>query len=730
MNEEQISQIHPILHATGVKIIWKGSIEKINKKGDHEPRYLVISTCGIFINVKKTFPSGYKLSKVIPIVSVKAVTLTCEYLSIDTQEFSYVISHSEINSLAALLISLQTSVCGACEFRASTQLKLVVSDIHVESSVEDPIIARFVSECLALNTPIQIDQVNQIVKQLSEEREKIVFTPSLAASSLMPAITAMLKGASDYKTIILKDLSFMTFFKHFSTILKKSTSVESLVFYRTSFHESNLSTPPGFFENEVKAPIHELVFKSCDLTNPRVKEFFYELAKMKTTITTITLDHTDFIQSSAEALFYSIFDMQCFRSLTSFIINKVNLADTFQVFTIQLMNCDWVLKNKTLKKLVLQNTKLHVEFLLNALMMFDCGLEELLLAGSLFTKPLPRNGIQTFQQVLTLDLSSITTTATAMLSLFQAIDTSPPQIKSLNVATLKMSENEVGRFYSSLSTFKLNGVQTLVWDGNHVPDESVHNFVSFLCSQPDLIDLSISDCIMSSKENAAELCNLVRALPLERFVMVATQPFAFDKRINDALQILINKGTLNSIDISGHKISEEGLEIITIFASRGAKGIAFGSTGATDAECLHSCLKAIIESSVEFAVWPLEDVKRTITKVPLGSRDKMLRKFTELKRAFESKYHVEIEAVSVEEDSIRMRRMTSLPLLMRTASEILLTPHMEPLDIDMISTKEENISKLLKECIGPDALLTENDPLVIFFNRVSSETGLDNLFFK
>ena len=726
MNNEHILQLHPILRAQGVEIYWNDHIGKINTHGDVQPRYLVITSIGIFLLVKRTFPSGFKISRIIPISRLKSITLTTDYLALDSEDESMVLEHKEINKISALLISIQTNIMGYANFKASTQLKLVVSDIVVSINTEHPIINKFLSECLALNVPLQLDQVNSVCKTFEENPKTFSFTPSIAASSLMPAIVNTLKGNTTFNKITLKDLSFMSFSEHFGKILKESTSIQSILFQRMSFLEKNLAVPTGFFE-KTTSPIKEVEFLKCDLTNPKFKEIFYEFAKIKTNIEVFSIDTCDLAQSSIEAIFYSIFDAPCFRSLKKLSINEAKNPDNIQVFVVQLMNCDWILKNKSLKELVLNNTPLKLEFLLSALMMFETGLTELSLSGCSFMKPIPANSIETFQDVTTIDLSGISTTSSALLSLFKQMSTAKSQLISLDFTSMKMSEAEKLKLYSEMPNYKLGNIQTLVWDGNVIPNEKVKDFADFLSLQTSVIDLSISNCIQGASGNAAFLEKPISALNLERFVMVGSDKCSFGTELNPIIKELTSKSSLTSLDITGHGIGDEGIRYITQYVQSHCKCIAFGKTSANSIELLLNCINEIVNSKTEFAVWPANDVKRVITKVSLGQRDKMIKEFGNLKKKFCDKFGIqpepEIEAGS-EGAPMALRRMTSIPLLIRASSESLL-PRIDKVRYDTISFKEEKIKGLLTECLGPNSQQPTNDPLVVFFNEFTLETSID-----
>ena len=728
MNSEQIQQIHPILKAKGVHVYWKGNVGKINTKGDVQPRYFVVTSIGIFLMVKRTFPSGFKLSRTIPMVDLKTITLTTDYLALDSDTTSMIIQHEKINEITSLLISIQTEINGPAVFKASTQLKMAVSDRIFEIPKKRFVVDRFQSECLACNIPIQVDQVNSLCKILDSDRETISFTPSIVASPFLPAIINTLKGESTYKTIILKNLSFMSFFPNFIKILTSSTTIETVIFYKVTFLEKVFNIPEDSFKNSV-SPITTFKLYKCDFSNPKTKELFYRIAEINANITTLNVDSCTFIPQTLEAFFYSVFDSASFKSLTKAVFNNINLPENFQVFAIQLVNSDWVLKNKSLKHLRLENMPLQLDLILKAILIFETGLEEVSLSGCSFSKPLESGIIQNFQKITHLDLSNLSTTSEALLSLITYLNTVPSNLISLDLSHFKMNHQETLDFYSKLGTLKLGHIQSLIWDKNIIPNDKIDEFIQFLLAQTGLIDLSISNSFVGSPANAEKLIQL-SSLNLQRFVMVGSGKCIFGQDFNKFLEKLITKGTLSILDITGHTIGDDGIKLITQFVQSGAKGIAFGRTNATSADILINCLEEIVNAEIEFAQWPLNDVKRVITKVPLGQRDKVIKQYSVVKKKFYEKFKIEPSQDDQAEDEqpespIKMRRLSSMPLLIRSGSESNLVPRVESIDYDSTTFKEDQIKELLAECIGPSSIQPINDPLIVYYNKFTIENSID-----
>ncbi|EAY12084.1 hypothetical protein TVAG_039320 [Trichomonas vaginalis G3] len=727
MSTEQLRAIHPVMNATNVQILWSGSVGKINTHGEIQNRTLVIASPAIFLLTKRTFPAGFRLSRVIPICRLDNIIYTKEYIELKSETEYFKIVHDDIAQIAAIIVALQVMQMGYASIHASTELKQEIKEQVVDVQSENPTIDRFVSECLALDIPLQVDQINSMCKTLSENGDSIIFTPTVAASTLMPALVSTLCGKTCFKSIILRDVSFMTFLPHLSGILKEATTITSLTFYKTSFIEANLGVPEGFFENDVRSPLNTLIFKHCDLTNVRLRKFFYDLAKLDSKITSIQIINCEFAQPVMEAFFYNIFDANCFRNLNSLVISNVNLPFTIQMFSVMLLNCDWIHKNKCLQELKITNCEVDIGDILSTCFICETGIEELCLSGMIFKLPIPVNSIQSFQQLKTLDISSLKTDEKSLSSFFTALGSIPSQIETIKANNLAIEPADAKLFYTNLSG-SVSNLQSLSWDGTYVPNECVPQFITWFCQQKNLIDLSLSDCIPNKPSNTNEIARLFSSLNLERFVLVAEGNFAFGTEAVIMLDAMCQSQTVTSIDLTGHAFGDIGMKSLMKLITREnipMKGIAFNGSNATT-PVLMEALELITQEVKNYAVWPVRDVKKCITKVPLGSREKTIKAFDEIKTKFDKRFPQNNDSNDNHANDLnsqpvaRARCYSALPTILRhSTSEMIGTGYkMECVDLESLAIKDTKISGMIKECCGPDSILNKADPIVVLYSSM------------
>lgn len=725
MSIEQLRAVHPVMNAVNVKIFWSGPVGKINTHGETQNRYLLVASPAIFLLTKRSFPAGFKLSRVIPICRLDNIVFTKEYVELKSQNEYFKIVHENIAQITAIIVALQVLQMGYATIHSSTELKQLIKEQVVDVQSESPTMDRFISECLAMDIPLQIDQVNNMCRILSETSDSLTFTPTVAASTLIPALVNTLMRKTTFKSIILKDVSFMTFFPHLSGILKESTSINSITFYRTSFIEQNLGVPDDFFEKEVRSPITNLIFKHCDLTNLRLRKFFYDLAKFNISkIKNIKIINCEFAQPVMEAFFYNLFDAECYRNLNSLTITKCNLPQTIQMFSIMLLNCDWVHKNKCLTSLSITNTDVDISDIVTACFLCETGIEELILSGSQFKIPLRVNSIQSFQKLKNLDISNIKTDGKSLSSFFKALSSIPSNIESIKANSLMIDPGDAKLFYNSLDG-TISNLQALSWDGTYVPNECVTQFMSWLCEQKNLVDLSLSDCIPNKPSNTNEIARLFFSLNLERFVLVAEGNFAFGTESVIMLDAMCQSKSVTSIDLTGHAFGDVGMKSLIKILQRpniSMKCLAFNGSNVTTPVLLE-VLDCIICNVTQFAAWPIRDVKKCITKVPLGNREKTIKQFDEIKSRFDKRFPQETDKLSQfnSQEPVRTRTYSALPTLLRHSHSEMMTAalRMEVVDLESLAVKDTKISNMLKECCGNDANQAKYDPLVVLYNSIS-----------
>jgi len=728
MNKEIIKQVHPSLKLANSQIVWFDNVQKINRHGDYQSRILVISTPAVFLLVKRTFPSTLKVSRQIPLYDLKSITLTNQFLDIQGSKEHMVISHQRIIEIASTLSMVQSSIYGLYQLNASNQLKTAVQDVLIQFQSISSLCDRFISHCVDFNLQPIFDQVSEVCKTLTSDSSQYTFTPDFAASPLNAPLIESLILEPEFKTLILKDINFGTFFPHFSRLLKMCKSLNTLLFINTSFVDLSV-IPSDFFEKEVESPLNTIAFTDCSFNNIKMKDLFYKLSRIRSMITSLRLDNCEMIPETVEAMFYSIFDSPAFKNIKSLSLNKMGLAEMIQLFTFQLLNCDWILKTQCFKSLKVRNTEVKAGFLLQYFTMFQTGLSELCLSGCNFCDPIPKPFISTFQQIEELDLSECRFTATSLISLFKSLTVCPPQIKYLDMHSIKISDSDVETFYSSMDQFKMNGVQTFIWDNNQVNTCYVSNFFAFLGNQTSLLDLSISNCFNANSDSAIIcLSNYLPKANLQRFVMRGVGMFSFKSQFNSVLSSFLSNALIQSLDVYGHQIADDGIKIISELAHKESIiALIYGNTGVTSADVLIKCLKDIKNSKIEFTQWPSDDVKRVITRVSLGNRDKVMKKVSKLKKKFEIKYNIttETDTKALPVKYFRQRTLSFAHINTKSSNSAVFNNIPTPSDYEIASKKEPEVRNMLIEAIGYSSVEAMSDPLVRYISLFNSETSID-----
>jgi len=719
MNKEQFLSLHPILKASNSRVIWFESVNKIGRRGDVKSCYLLVSTPAIFVIVKRTFPSGMKVRKIIPLCELKSVTLTTDYIAFEGMKRQLVVSHEKINELAAIVVLMKNLIYGHTNFHASTHLKLVVQEIQVDFRTFSPISDRFISNCMTIDVSPLIDQINEVCRTLESDHKKMVFSPAVAASNLIGALISTLISDHEFKSLIIKDMNFATFFPHFSNLLKNSSSLESVVFYGTNF--SDLSKIPiGFFEKESHAPLQSLSFIKCSMPNSNFRDLIIDISKMSSRILSIHLDDCSMIPFNLEAFFYSIFDSNSFRHIEKISLNLMEPANLVQLLSIQLMNCDWVLKHKSLHTLKITNSKIEADAILQGITIFETGLTHLCLSNTMFMQPIIEGTISSFQQLQIVDLSSSFFTPESLISFFRTIEKCPPQIHTINLNTIKMNDEQFKSLYGTMKSIRLVGIQSLIWDYNNVRPDSYENFCSFLLNQPDLIDLSISSVILNAENlNLSKLANVVEKLPLQRFVMKGNGQYSFGSEYQIILRSFLKKGTIRDLDIGGQMIADEGLVVMKDLIKLPLSTVFIHNTGCTNADILIQFLKLCRDSQVTTIHWPISDIKRVITKVGIQFRDQKLQKFSKLRKQLEQKL---LDKEGEKEIPNRITRVRSGSISNTTLQQTPITESRLSVQINMeeATEREPQINEWLKECLGTNDSQNRDDPVVTLLNSLQN----------
>lgn len=739
----KISGLHPVLKSSAARILWFGEVKKADRHLSTQSRNLAITNGGIFLFIKRSFPAGFKLSHFLPLFEITKLIINPDFLRIETPDDKLTIAHPNLIEIAITIYTELACLFKEPQIQASTQtlqdITTSTHDINSPSYIAD----RF----LALSAPtlsIQlVDMLNEFYQTLSESSSSVTITPEMIASPLIIHLVNSIGLDKTLTTLNIKNISIGSFYPYLYKIISRNQKITSIVFERCSFGGFQKSNKmQNVFSEQVFAPVTGLTFSGCDMTAADMRFFYSDISSYKGSIKTILIQNCKFDENSLSLFFNCLFNSRCFHQLHNFWFIKCDLPQLLQVYIIQLMGCDWILSKKSFRTLAVQRVNMELDFILPKVNLFETGLKTLDFRGCNFEKPIVPLGIPTFQQISTLDLSYCSFTKDSLESLFKTIEMASSRPTTLILDRLRISPAALHEFYLCISGFNIPNLEGFSWTSNPVDVADFGFFAHFLMQQKSLRDISISNIIQEDSDVYINLINqIVKELPLERFVIRGHGPSSFSDHFNQVLESIAMKRTIRGLDISGHAIKDEGLEILKKIISSSIAEVSFDETFPAKKESLISTIELLLNSKVEFAEWPEEDIKHILLGVPIAQRAELNHQIQDLKKKFASRFEIK-NRHEINDENRRRRSCSSISQMRklkgiglsdfgdRTSSttSLMTNPNVNFSQlIDIIAYKEDDVNKLLSECTGVESLAPKDDVLVKSYNDLISMTSLSKL---
>lgn len=716
LKKEEISQVHPILelYPETVKCVFFGQVKKINTKKQVQMRHLLITNAAIFLLVKKKFPSGFRLSRFITYDDLSEISVmsTADHAALHGDEGSsgskdlYVISiyannshdsysgdsnsqhlalqylmsnTKDIAEIIARMLIIKASFCPKSKDILDPSTPENIRDLINESNYlyeSNAIFAdRFLSLCVTNDTSPQLNnQIIELYKTLSEINNEVHFTSQMLSYIFIPQFTEAIANSSSPPfhdkpfEVIFEKGNYDKIARCLQILFIECSFVEKVTFNGVIF--SSLDKPSDLFPDPHQTSLNTISFINSNLKSNDFKHLISDLNHYKGKITNLEIHDSDIDDHNFRFLFNTIFDAKCFKHLK--ILSLSGLEMDVQLYIMQFLGSNNVLKNKTIETLSVNNSTLSVENVLLNITLFETGLKNLILTRCQFANPIPPNAITTFQQLQTIDLSYTQFTSTALLSLFKELSTVASNEKSpapskLILNELDISEDDISTFYENLNgSIVVNTLTTFSWANNKITEKNIDSFFGFLKKQINLREIDVSFCLEFENGQIDQegefndgtatpfkkIAEYIKNMKLEFLSIQGENKTAYKSEYfniiltvfsDRLLQLSKEKYHFNKIglDLRGQQIGNEGIETLTKIVNEipTLDTLYFDHTGSSIDGLITLIIAMLdIKSTLQKTMWPEKDIKDSLHKVNASERTNYLNTTNELKKKFERRF--------------------------------------------------------------------------------------------
>lgn len=651
-----------------------------------------------------------------------------QFVTITKPSTTIQISHPDLLNIACIIVSIRCTLYDPKTFPLNISIAMSLQEqfqrLNYDYTTESTLADKFLSSCAGSSTQLATDKLEQCYSFLSKIKEELTISQEFLSLPYLSNAVSSFSNEKHLTTIYLTDTNSKQLFKTFSSIISTNVGIKCVVM--------NSVTVQGEMKDfndavsTTNSTIYEWVFNYCNFESEDFKLFIECFRNYKTNIKTLIFNNCSFTQSTFSYFTQRFFFIGCFHSLESFYIGDVIFSKEVLFFLCQLFASDWVLKNKTLKNLLIPRCYVELDTLFLQMQNFETGITTANFSGNIFIHPLSSDLASKLSPCINFMFPDCGFGEETFISLMQVLSLHRGHTLRLDLSNSLCSPASWKRFYSIAPTLSLKSLVSLVWNGN-VIDKS---FCDFIKNQPRLSKLSISDCILQSDadEILPELSKVFSIKSLSSFTIRATKPqFVLGNSVVPLLIQLMKKRSLNELDISGQNVGEENILALLDSMPMVMKGIRFNNNNIVNPDKLIQILNTILKKRLTFASWPETDVENIIIATNQLFRNEIKSRIDVLKKEFESRYGV----TQVQNDPL-----TFIHNIKNTFSNNSLSNENKPqvtygfegrhVAADKMlkfRVTDDEISNLLNECNS----LEGKNPMVSMLEFMEAETSLARL---
>lgn len=694
----KLSQLHPVFRLNQIQFIWCNEVQKVNRKTQTENIIFLITSYSIFLISQRKFPSGYRIISTIPYNMISGINAKKDNLVMEIYNLENVeIIHKDAVEIAKIIADVYSTLLDDTLINDKNK---ELNKVNFKWRSPHLLADKFLVSC-----KITL-QVFDLIKTIFEDLlvSKVVLNQELLSSQFLNNIINVICTTNECVDIEASDISYNVFLKYYQSI--KEGKIRSLKFYKISF--CDIPTDYVLFSsNNIQNSITKLSFEKCDLTHNDFKIFINDLVKYKGLIKKLILDFSKINDVNLRLLFNLMYEAESFHYLEELYINQVNIT-YIQVLLVQLLGNNNFLVNKCFKVLDLNSCEINVNNLLPLTFMFQIGLKKIIFTNCDFIKPIDKFVTDSFQSISYLDFSHCNFSTESLHSLFSFFSNTDicPSIIILN--DIKLVNGNFNDFYKQIYDINLNRITKFHWESNPIGQRNYQYFFDFLKKQTTITELNLSYSIVTKDESTINyFLDTLKCLNLETFIFKGNDEVYFEKELYSILNVIKEQKCIKTLDITGQHINVDSIEILLELISTSLTSLIFDKTY-IESKSLLNLLKSMINSNLIHSKWPINDVKRTIEL----NNNSFKQNIGIIENEFIEKFG-ENEYFSSLENGFD--RETTYQNTLRKACSFDYQKY--------LSQNEDYIQPLIKECLGNEVNLNDNDPLIVTYNLMMNSSA-------
>lgn len=731
-NHQLLISAHPIFGLPSTKIYWFETVQKINKHHKKQPRILVIASCGIFLIEKKTFPRSLVISRIIAYNELVLICADENSMQFFKPKVTMNLQHPRYLEAVALVVAIRKAMYQG-EFprppkfaflpQIQASVDKAVSSLNMEKKI-NALADRFLSLCLLEPVEsLQTEQVGNVYNKLKDNPKSVDFDMASISPQLISAMATAVACDKNVSSIHIKKVCLPYFLKHFNEIVEHNSSIKNLYFHEVSF-SGELGSFYDLLSRNIQFKCNSYSFLDCQLKTKEFTNFFEQIiSKFTGKVKSISFYNAKVDNTTLKSIFNTIISSKSCLSLENLVFNGVKNIDKNKAKGFDLMiDSKFLTEHSSIKYLELTNDDLQLDSILLTVLNENSKINSLNLSGNLLNNNLQINNFYGIEKI---NFSSIQFTSESFANFLKSLSKCIKIPSYIVLDSLKVEKHEWDNLYKNIENISISGIKTLSWNFNQIQHENMDSFFNFLYNLPDLIELAISSTIPSSESGqfVSKFIPFINKKPIQKLELRGSTSFTFGSKLSPLLDDLLNQRYIKSLDISNQEINSDSFEILIHLSNNCLEELKFDGTDVNTSDFYIRFLEKIVESKLQFAQWPENDIKTIINKESSSQKKNLAHKFNSIKKRFNQKFKGTFTRESSSSSFIR-RRGESTPSNHHHSKS---TIHKQQQRLEMsIYNHDPNIEPLLLECFNLTQLTPNTEPLYIAMTHLNDCTSIDS----
>ena len=563
--KELLASSHPLFRVSATKVFWFDSVMNKESHQGIRQRYLAITSAGIFLFERRTFPKCYAISRVISYSDLVLICADSDSMQFFKAKVTMNLQSNHHLEAVAIVLSIRNTLFGdkprAPKVIIDPTVKEQIERYQFTFESENLIADRFLSLCL------NIDEKNLNAEQISDIYDCLRVSPNFAQissevvnSPLISAVSLAIAYDNDIQSLHLKNINFSTFVNNFIPIVQYNCSIQKLYLSSVTF-SGKIQSYVDVWNDKTAFATNQYIFNDCNLTSSDFVTFFKAFKKYPADMQSIVFIHCSMSTLALETIFSTISSSLCFRTLSELSFSNMKTDPSLQTCFLQFATSNFFMTQKNLQCLSLEDIGIDIDMILPFLLNYPTCFTSLSLIGNNFLKSI---SIVDFHKLADIDLSSMHFTSESLISILNCMAKSNNHPQRITLDSLVISDDDWAKFYSQISSIVIPKLVMISFCGNKMKSDWMHQFKSFLINHPLLSELGISNSILfeDAEESIKDLVQVVSTKAIKKLEIKGKNDTVLRYKLYPLLKALFEKATIKMLDITGQEISDQGLELI------------------------------------------------------------------------------------------------------------------------------------------------------------------------